>query len=148
MISTAALIIALWPGILLLMMLTGTLNLVANISSAPTVDVEVPTVLNFHSSRIVNIPPEIIPVEYQDCNAEQGTLAASKIACWGWWDYGSCAGDDTRMCGGYGGDHGKDQTGCVIQASKCISGKAKAISAKSMKAQSKCLIMIWEYVCL
>ncbi len=91
-------------------------------------------------------PTESIPLDYQDCNGEQSTLAANKIACWGWWDYGSCAGHDTRTCGGLGS--GQGHTGCVIPASKCISGKAKAIAAKSMKGCSKCLITIWEYACL
>jgi hypothetical protein len=120
----------------------------ANISSAPIMNVEDPTVLSFHSGRITTIPPEIVPLEYQDCNAQLGTMAATKIACWGWWDSGSCAGDDTRMCGGFDRKGGPGETGCVIPASKCISGKAKAITAKSMRKLSNCLITVWEYACL
>lgn len=63
-------------------------------------------------------------------------LAAGTEVCYGMWDYGDALGGDVDMCGGYSAAN----TGCVVSAPACASGKAEAVKYYSAPGMSQAVL--------
>lgn len=84
-----------------------------------------------------------IVMTYTDFASAQSKLPDGALAFEGFWDYGSCHGDDTHMCRDTPETPGG--LGCIKPAQTCTSGRAKAVAAH--KGDQQCVIQWWRWEC-
>ena len=78
---------------------------------------------------------------YEQKFLDQANRKSGEFARFGWWDNGSCKGDDQWACDGisaYG-------IGGEAPFSACASGKA--VATESYSGDGKCIITWWKWVC-
>lgn len=68
-------------------------------------------------------------------------IPSGGFARYGWWDHGSCNGEDQWMC-----NSSIVGTGCIKDYPACLSGQAKAVEA--YKGTGQCVIRWWIWVCM
>lgn len=78
------------------------------------------------------------PGEIHGMNLPDGTPVEEGV-----WDFGSCAGEDRFMCGGYSDETPK--IGCERQEPRCESGTAVAVAAAN--GDHLCTIRHWRWEC-
>lgn len=101
--------------------------------------------LSYNREPTVASDPVIAPMNQQPVPTRPvstGTLPDGTFLRNGWWDYGSCNGEDQEMCENE--NHGKT-IGCVKPEPKCQSGYAVAVA--TTEGDRQCVIQWWRWEC-
>lgn len=78
-----------------------------------------------------------------DFSVAQSKFSDGALAFEGFWDFGSCYGDDTHMCRDTPKTPGG--VGCIKAAPVCASGQAKAVATH--EGDQRCVIQWWRWEC-